>query len=95
MMLLPMILSTVVGSLSSGILVSKLRYYTPFLILSSILITSRADLLTILTTPTGHAKWIGYQVLFGFGIGFGIQQPINFVQTVPNRSDIATANGPG
>lgn len=91
-MLLPMILSTVIGSLSSGVLVSKFGYYTPFLILSSITTTIGAGLLTTFTSSTGYAKWISYQVLFGIGIGIGIQQPINVIQTVLDRSDIATGS---
>ncbi|OBT43716.1 hypothetical protein VE00_05576 [Pseudogymnoascus sp. WSF 3629] len=89
-MLLPMILSTVFGSLSSGFLVAKLGYYTPFFILSSIISSIGAGLFTTLTPSTGHAKWIGYQVLYGIGLGFGVQQPMNVVQTVLDRSDIAT-----
>ncbi|OBT58409.1 hypothetical protein VE04_00770 [Pseudogymnoascus sp. 24MN13] len=89
-MLLPMILSTVMGSLFSGFLVAKLGYYTPFFILSSIITTIGAGLFTTFTPSTGHAKWIGYQVLYGIGLGFGVQQPMNVVQTVLDRSDIAT-----
>ncbi|OBT73496.1 hypothetical protein VF21_07242 [Pseudogymnoascus sp. 05NY08] len=89
-MLLPMILSTVVGSLLSGFLVAKLGYYTPFFILSSIITSIGAGLFTTLTPATGHAKWIGYQVLYGIGLGFGVQQPMNVVQTVLDRTDIAT-----
>jgi MFS family permease len=91
-MLLPIVLSTVFASLSSGILVSKLGYYTPFFTLSTVLMTIGAGLLTTLTPTTGHAKWIGYQVLFGLGLGSGMQQPLNVVQTLLGRSDIATGS---
>jgi MFS family permease len=90
LMLLPMILGSVVGALSSGIVIAKLGYYTPFFIISSIMMSVGAGLLTTFTPTTGHAKWIGYQVLFGLGLGFGTQQPMNVVQTVLDRSDIAT-----
>ncbi|KFY66073.1 hypothetical protein V496_02215 [Pseudogymnoascus sp. VKM F-4515 (FW-2607)] len=89
-MLLPMILSTVVGSLWSGFMVAKLGYYAPFFIISSVITTIGAGLFTTFTPATGHAKWIGYQVLYGIGLGFGVQQPMNVVQTVLDRSDIAT-----
>ncbi|OBT61197.1 hypothetical protein VE03_08683 [Pseudogymnoascus sp. 23342-1-I1] len=88
-MLLPMILSTVVASLASGFMVAKLGYYSPFFIISSIITTIGAGLFTTFTPDTGHAKWIGYQVLYGIGLGFGVQQPMNVVQTVLDRSDIA------
>lgn len=91
-MLLPMILSAVVASLSSGFMVAKLGYYTPFFILSSIITTIGAGLFTTFTPTTGHSKWIGYQVLYGIGLGLGMQQPLNVVQTVLGRSDIATGS---
>jgi predicted MFS family arabinose efflux permease len=91
-MLLPMILTVVITSLSSGVFVSKIGYYTPFFILSSIIMGIGSGLLTTLTPTTGHAKWIGYQVLFGIGLGFGAQQPLNVVQTVLERSDISTGS---
>ena len=49
-------------------------------------------LLTTFTPATGHAKWIGYQVFLGIGIGFGAQQPLNVAQTVLDRSDISTGS---
>ena len=89
-MLLPMILSTTFASISSGFLVSKLGYYTQFFLFSSVTTSIGAGLLTTLSPTTGQAKWIGYQVLFGVGFGCGMQQPMNVVQTVLDRSDIAT-----
>ncbi|OTA96260.1 hypothetical protein M434DRAFT_393107 [Hypoxylon sp. CO27-5] len=91
-MLLPVILSTVVGSLSSGVIISKIGYYTPFFFLSSILMPIGAGLLTTFTPSTGPAKWIGYQVIFGLGLGSGAQQPLNVAQTVLERPDIATGS---
>lgn len=91
-MLLPIILSTVIGSLSSGFIISKIGYYTPFFILSSTITPIGAGLLATITPSTSHVKWIGYQVLFGIGFGFGAQQPSNVVQTVLERSDIATGS---
>jgi MFS family permease len=90
LMLLPTILGSVVGSISSGIIIAKLGYYTPFFMISSIMMSVGAGLFTTFTPTTGHAQWIGYQVLFGLGLGFGTQQPINVVQTILDRSDIAT-----
>lgn len=91
-MLLPMILSVVISSLSSGVFISKVGYYTPFFILSSIIMPIGAGLMSTFTPDTGHAEWIGYQVIFGVGLGFGAQQPLNVAQTVLDRSDIATGS---
>jgi MFS family permease len=89
-MLFPLVLSTVFSVIVSGALVSKLGYYNPFMILSSIIAPIGAGLLTTLTPTTGHSKWIGYQFIYGFGQGLGMQQSMNVVQTVLERSDIAT-----
>jgi len=91
-MLFPLILSTVVGTISSGIIISRLGYYAPFFLASSVIMSIGAGLITTLTPTTGHAKWIGYQILFGIGLGFGAQQPLNVVQTVLDRPDIATGS---
>lgn len=91
-MLLPMILSVVIGSIFGGALVSRIGYYTPFFILSSIMGPIGAGLLTTLTPDSGHAEWIGYQVIIGLSFGFGAQQPLNVVQTVLERSDISTGS---
>jgi hypothetical protein len=87
-----MILSTVFGSLSSGVVISRLGYTTPFFLLSSVLMPIGAGLLATFTPTTGHSKWIGYQVLFGIGLGVGTQQPLTVVQTVLERSDVATGS---
>lgn len=30
-----------------------------------------AGLITTFTPTTNHARWIGYQVIYGFGLGLG------------------------
>jgi MFS family permease len=91
-LMLFLILSVVVGSLSSGILVSKLGFYNPFMILGSILTCIGAGLMTTFAPSTGPAKWISYQVLFGLGAGLSMQQPMNVIQAVLGRQDIATGS---
>jgi MFS family permease len=91
-MLLPLIISMVITSISSGLFVSKIGYYTPCFILSSILMPIGAGLMSTFTSTTRHGKWIGYQVLFGLGVGLGMQQPVDVVQTVLDRSDITTGS---
>ncbi|KAJ7473151.1 DHA14-like major facilitator [Mycena galericulata] len=87
---LPMILSLVVASLLSGGIVAATGYYTPFLIMSSVFMAVGAGLLSTLTVHTAHAHWIGYQVIYGLGVGFGIQQPVMAAQTVLSMQDIPT-----
>ena len=84
---IPLILSLVVASITTGFLVSKIGYYTPFMIANGVVMSIGAGLLTTWTPDTLHPKWIGYQVLFGFGLGIGIQQASTAVQAVLPRKD--------
>lgn len=85
---LPTILSVVVVSILSGGLVTVFGYYTPFMIASSMIMTIGAGLLTTLETDSNHSKWIGYQALFGIGLGLGMQQPMIVAQTALKPADI-------
>jgi MFS family permease len=89
-MLLPLILSTVVAVMASGVLVSKIGYCAPFFLASAVLSPIGAGLLTTLKPDSGAGEWIGYQILCGFGMGLGAQQPMTVAQTVLGRSDIAS-----
>lgn len=85
---LPMILSLVLMSILSGGAVTVLGYYTPWMIASSILMSIGVGLLSTLEADSGHAKWIGYQIIYGFGVGFGMQQPLIAAQTVLKLDDV-------
>ncbi|CAI7630680.1 unnamed protein product [Penicillium pancosmium] len=85
---LPMIIAVVVVSLLAGGLVTACGYYTPFMIASSIIMTIGAGLLSTLQVDSGHPKWIGYQALFGIGLGLGMQQPMMVMQTALNPMDV-------
>ncbi|KAL6709783.1 hypothetical protein ACN47E_001212 [Coniothyrium glycines] len=85
---LPAILGLVIISMLAGVLVTYIGYYTPFMLLSSVLMAIGAGLLATLDVDSGHAKWIGYQFIFGAGVGFGMQQPLVAVQTALPTADI-------
>ncbi|KAL9043426.1 MAG: hypothetical protein Q9214_003388 [Letrouitia sp. 1 TL-2023] len=88
-MMLPFILSLVVASISAGVLVKKIGYYTPFMLSSAVIMSVGAGLITTFRVDTGHAKWIGYQVIFGFGMGQGMQQASLAAQTVLSKKDVS------
>ncbi|KAI9865978.1 MAG: MFS sugar transporter [Trichoglossum hirsutum] len=85
---LPLILSLVTASLLAGGSVTALGYYTPFMIAGSILMAIGGGLISTFRTNTGHSMWIGYQVVFGFGVGMGMQQPLMAVQAVLDITDV-------
>lgn len=89
-MLLPLVLSMAVTSLVSGSLMDIVRYYTPFLIFASVMMSIGSGLLTTLQANTPTSTWIGYQILFGVGAGSGIHQTMTAIQSSFQKSrDIA------
>ncbi|KAJ5732008.1 hypothetical protein N7493_003489 [Penicillium malachiteum] len=85
---LPLVLSMVVGVIFSGVAVSKWGYYNPFMFVGVILLSIGAGLLHTFNPDIGRSKWIGYQVMFGLGLGLGFQQANVAVQTCLATVDV-------
>jgi hypothetical protein len=85
---IPLVLSLVVGAIFSGGVVTKTGYYAPWIFVCSILMSIGTGLMTTFQRDTGHATWIGYQVLLGLGIGTGMQQPSLAAQAVLSQADV-------
>ncbi|KAL1962418.1 hypothetical protein VTN77DRAFT_9689 [Rasamsonia byssochlamydoides] len=86
--LLPLMLSMVAGSMGGGIITPKIGYYTPFSIVGSCIMSVGAGLLTTFQVDTGEGKWIGYQILYGIGLGLCFQTPNLAAQTVLPKKDV-------
>ncbi|KAK6501009.1 hypothetical protein TWF506_003765 [Arthrobotrys conoides] len=86
--LIPTVLSLVVGTMISGVVVRATGYYTPFMIAASVIMSVGSGLLTTITPSAGAGKWIGFQILYGLGLGFGMQQPAIAAQAVLERKDV-------
>ena len=87
---LPMLISVVVASAGAGAAVSWLGHYAPFMVAGTAAMAVGAGLLALFEPATPAAAWIGYQLLFGTGVGLGMQQPLMAVQTVLGLRDVAT-----
>ncbi|EPE29782.1 MFS general substrate transporter [Glarea lozoyensis ATCC 20868] len=87
---LPLVLALVAASIVSGGLTAKTGYYTGQLIASSIISSVGAGLLTTLKVSSPKSTWIGFQFLYGFGLGLGMQQPGMAAQTVLEHKDVMT-----
>ncbi len=85
---IPLILAQVLASLAAGFLTTIIGYYMPFVVASSILMAIGAGMLTTFTLNTSTGQWIGYQIIFGAGIGFGFQHAITAAQAVLPINDI-------
>lgn len=89
---LPMLLAVVVASIFAGGMVTALGYYAPFMIAGTVLMSVGAGLLSTFSPSTASGAWIGYQIIFGIGVGLGMQQPMMAVQTALDIKDIPTGS---
>ncbi|KAJ5112729.1 major facilitator superfamily domain-containing protein [Penicillium argentinense] len=86
---IPMVLALVVASIICGKAIAGIGHYVPFMFVAAALMAVGAGLITTFKVDTGHAAWIGYQVLFGLGLGCGMQQPMMAAQTVLAQADVS------
>jgi MFS family permease len=84
-----MVLSIVVASIFTGLLTTRIGYYMPFLILGICITAVGAGLLTTLSINTLVGQWIGYQILYGYGLGSASQAPNMAAQTVLPRNEVS------
>lgn len=85
---IPLVVSMVIMSILGAIFTEKIGYYVPVMLLAPVFSSIGAGLLSTLSPGSGHSHWIGYQVLFGFGIGLGFQASTLAAQTVLPRADV-------
>ena len=91
--LLPSILSQLISAVLSGKIVGRFGYYIPASLFCAVLMAVGYGLLSTFNAQTSTAEWIGYQILFGFGRGAGLQMPIIAVQNTlpPKQISVAIA----
>ncbi|KAJ9148806.1 DHA14-like major facilitator [Coniochaeta hoffmannii] len=87
---LPMLISVVIMSVIAGGVVTVIGYYSPFMIIGTVLASIGFGLITTFEPDTRAPIWIGYQIIIGAGLGLGFQQPFIAVQTVLEMKDVPT-----
>ncbi|KAJ7473143.1 DHA14-like major facilitator [Mycena galericulata] len=85
---LPVILALVLGSVLAGGIITKIGYYAPIMILSSILTVFGTGMLSTLAVTSPQTRPMPFEVLSGLGVGIGMQQPILASQTVLELKDV-------
>jgi hypothetical protein len=88
-MTLPTVISLVLASILSGVITMRIGYYTPAMIAAPVFMSIGAGLITMFMPDTGHAKWIGYQVIYGVGLGAAMQAPSLAAQAVLLKEDVS------
>lgn len=81
-------MAMVVASIVSGVATPKVGYYTPFAIFGTCFMALGSGLLITLQVDTGEGKWVGYQIVYGLGLGFAFQAPNLAAQTVLEKNDV-------
>ena len=87
-MSLPLIVSMVIASIIGGLVISKIGFYMPSLILGTALMVIATGFFTTFTPDASRGEWIGYQVLYGSGLGMAMQQASLAAQTVLPKQDV-------
>ena len=72
----------ILGSIIAGTAITKLGYCNPWIMTGTVLASIAAGLYSTFKVDTGHAAWIGFQVLGGLGTGFCMETPLTAAQTV-------------
>lgn len=86
---LALIIADTITVVASGILITKLGYFAPLVILGSVLTTVGSGMIYTFNTTSSSGVWIGYQALAGLGIGLCFQVPIMAGQALSPPKDIS------
>jgi MFS family permease len=78
--IIPFMLAAVVASMGTGAIVNITGHYLGWLIVGPMIGAVGAGLLFTIDDHTANAKIIGYQIIFGFGLGLSFQLPVMAIQ---------------
>ncbi|KAK9777216.1 putative MFS transporter [Seiridium cardinale] len=90
---LPYVAFFAAGTTLCGYLISKTGFIQPFYLASALLSTAGAALLYTLDVDSSLARYVGPQLLLGFGVGLGNQIPMTAVQSFSKPEDVESATG--
>ncbi|KAI1334615.1 MFS general substrate transporter [Xylariaceae sp. FL0016] len=91
-MILPLILSQLVGSVVCGALVQKTGYYLPEVVCGNALVAIGAGLMSTFSPDTSRGAIIGFQILVGLGRGLVLQLLVTAMQANVPKEDASIAS---
>lgn len=86
---IPLIILFGISTFASGRAITKTGVAAPYMVVGSVIVTIAAGLFFTLDIGTSTGKWIGFQILAGFGYGISFQVPVIIGQAFAAPSDIA------
>lgn len=90
--MLPLVIAQTIASISCGLGVTATGYIWPFMTAASVFTAIGAGLLTTFQVGISVGRWIGYQIIYGIGMGLAAQTPLMVAQNVVALEDIAIAS---
>jgi MFS family permease len=85
---IPLVISLVLAGIVAAVITQKIGYYVPAMLFASVVASVGAGMLSTLTPSSGTGAWMGYQILYGIGVGAGAQSANLAAQTVLPREDV-------
>lgn len=76
---IPYLGSIILASILVGGAITMLGWYKPFMIAGGAIFTVGAGLIYTLHVTSSAGRWIGYQLICGFGAGAGVQSMYFFL----------------
>lgn len=86
---IPLIVMFSVAAFASGRAITKTGIATPYMLVGSVFVTAGAGLMYTLGIGTSTGKWVGYQIVAGFGYGLALQVPLIVAQAFAEPADLA------
>ncbi|KAL3290696.1 MFS general substrate transporter [Colletotrichum asianum] len=90
---LPLIFSSSIASLASGRIFSSFRYPRVFLFCGAAVTAVGAGMIYTLDRLSSVGEYVGYQILFGVGVGICLQVPLVLSQSLVLMADISSVTG--
>ncbi|KAI1860003.1 uncharacterized protein JN550_011687 [Neoarthrinium moseri] len=88
LLLLPMLVGMVIGGLVGGVGTSRIGYYNPFMIATTVLAPIASGLLTTVELDDQPTKVMCFLGFLGVAVGFGLQSPLVALQTIMKPKDL-------
>lgn len=89
--ILPLLISYTLSLTLTGVAISVVGKYAPFMHIGSAIASVGLGLLSTLTAHTSAGRWVGYQIICGVGIGLGLDGPQLAAQAVFDQADVPVA----
>jgi hypothetical protein len=92
-MLFPIACTSAPGGVAAGITITKTGKYRIWHFSGFVLMSIACGLFTLLDENSSTGRWVGFQILFGFGTGFVFTSTLPPILASLPDSDVATATG--